>query len=274
VPFRGLVVGADARLTMDLFARLSSLDPTQRVAGPDRFVTRPLARDPARRDTWSFDFATIVPGRKLVTIEPLNVHKIFEIGPQGLVDARIELPALGEVEVSVTDAVTGAALANAGVSWRSANHPMTDDDVPQTAETKGDPPVARFLAPLGPIVVSCWPDDYGHADRDVEVLASLQKVTIAVRHELYVRIVFKQRQAIVPIDPGSMEFTLLDAAGKNHQVGWAKEYETGALKLIVDDPGDYTLRFPKLEGFRAIEDRPVRVEAGAIAEVEVELASG
>jgi hypothetical protein len=271
VPFRGLVVGADARLTMKLVARLSSLDPAQQVAGPDRFTTKPLLRDPARPDAWSFDFGTILPGKKLVTVEPLQVHQVFEVGPEGQIDARIDLPALGEIEVAVTDAVTGAALANAGVSWRSASHPMADDDVPQSAETAGDPPVARFLAPLGPIKVSCWPDSYSHAERDVEVLTSLQKVDLSVQHEQYVRVVFRQRSANVPIDPDTMEFALLDSAGKNHQVGWAKEYETGALKLIVDDPGDYTLRFPKVTGFREMADRVVRVEAGGTAEVEVEL---
>ena len=271
VPFRGVVVGADARLTMQLAARLSSLDPSQQVAGPGRFTTKPLTRDPARPDAWSFDFGTILPGRKVVTVLPLQVHHVFEVGAEGLTDARIDLPALGEVEVTVTDAVTGAALANAGVSWRSRNHPMADDDVPQSAETAGDPPVARLLAPLGPITVTCWPDSYSHADQEVEVLTSLQKVTIAVQHEQYVRVLFRQNSANVPIDPGSMEFALLDGAGKNHQIGWAKEYDTGALKLIVDQPGDYALRFPKLKGFRELSDQPVRVAAGGTTEVEVEL---
>lgn len=271
VPFRGVVVGADARLTMDLIGRLSSLDPAQRVPGPDRFVDKKLAHDATRPDTWSFDFGPVLPGRKLVTVMPLQVHQVFEVGPAGLEDARIVLPALGEVEVTVTDATTGAALASAGVSWRSAHHPMADDDAPQSAETRGDPPAARLLAPLGPITVTAWPDSYEHADQDVEVLASLTRVTIAVRHEQYVRVLFKQRSANVPIDPGTMEFALLDAAGKDHLVGWAKEYDTGALKLIVDEPGDYTLRFPKVQGFRAIADRPVRVEAGGTTQAEVEL---
>jgi hypothetical protein len=271
VPFRGVVASADPRLTMQLVARLSSLDPAERLTGPDRFVQRPAVRDPANGGEWSFDFGTIVPGRKLVTIEPLQVHQIFEVGAQGLTDARIALPTLGEVEVAVTDEQTGAAIASAGVSWRSASHPSADDDVPQSAATAGDPPVARFLAPLGRITVSCWPDTYSTGEKELEVLGSPQRVSIAVRREQYVRVLFRQGSAVVPIDPGSMEFALLDGGGKNHQIGWAKEGETGALKLIVDQAGDYTLRFPKLAGFRTPDERPVRVEYGGTTEVEVAL---
>ena len=269
VPLRGTVVfaAADAALAQDVMFRIERTDGDLRQGTPLRDS---FAVDRDRPGVIRFDF-TVPARRYVVTVLPMQVHRLFELGPQGLTDVVIEIPALVDVQVEVVDRATGLPLADGSVSWRTADHPVPDRNFPQRAAATTDAKLTRFRAPPGRIVVQAWPDGFSPSEVEVDVRPPLERITVAVAREQSVRIVLRDGTANVPIDPGVLDFDLLRADGTSAKTGWAKEVATGALALTTAEPGDFTLKAPSVAGFAAIPARTVHVEPGGTTEVVIEL---
>ena len=264
VALGGRIVGAAADLAA---ARAAWLLPAE--ARPGERGPTPPKRVELRQPAFHFD--GLRPGRYLVTIEPLQVHALFDVGPEGIADAVIELPTLADVEVEVVDGRTGEWIADGNVAWRTIDHPLPDRNYPERAQPDPTARVGRFRAPPGAIQIHAWPEGYDVGELDLDVRPGPNRATIKVEREQYVRLLLKEGSATVPADPGTMEFLLLRADGTAAQTGWAREPETGALNLAVAAPGDYLLKSPRLSGYAPIADRPVHVEYGGTTDVVIEL---
>jgi hypothetical protein len=254
VPFRGSITGPPESVALERRAMLVQQPP----------VIVPLAAG-------HFDFGQVAPGRYVVTIEPFLVHRAFDVGEAGLVDAVIELPALCEVEIEVVDARTGAAIGSPGVGWRTADHPLPELNTATSDFVVLSGSVSRFRAPPGRIVVQAWPEGYAYHSEELDVRPGVNRATLSLEREQYVRVLLQQGSSRVPINPAEHDFDVLREDGKSVKTGWSKEPDSGALKLAVAAPGDYVLRSPRIAGFAPIPDRAVHLEYGGIAEVVIEL---
>jgi hypothetical protein len=265
---RGTIVGAPSMIAELRFAWLIGETPPS-VPGSDAHVK--LAPDPKDPRSAPFDFGEVDVGRWVVTLDPIQLHKSLEVPAAGLENAVIELPPLCDVEIETVDGHTGEVLEDGGISWRTADHPFPERNTPVSVTPDKSRKVAHFLAPAVRILVDCWPNGYAYVQKELDVHQGRNRATISVEREQYVRVLLKDGDANVPIDPGRMEFDVVRADGSSAKVGWAKEMTTGALLVVVAEPGDFTLKSPPIAGFAALPDRSVHVEYGGTTDVVLQL---
>ncbi len=229
-----------------------------------------LALEPieGRSGVLAFDAGRVTPGTYRAIVSSLQWAQELVVPPEGSVDARVELPELGELLVHVVDADTGATLTEDRVTWSSSSAPSMNAWTLAHATADPETGLYRIVAPLGRAWVSADWDEHEDASRAIEVVPGERDVRLETRAlpSAWLRLV--DGAATVPL-PWEVRVDLepVDVDGAARR----RSGRAGLTRLVADRPGTYEVTIGALPGFRPIDPFLVTFERGVTPNLTLDL---
>ena len=204
------------------------------------------------------------PGSYRLTAVPLPHAMVVEVGAEGLVDARIEVPPPAKVVVRIFGE-SGDDEPTDSILWERPPLRMWGawTNSVYTVFRNAESDAFEFLAPLGRIWIQLDSDAHVTRTKRVDVIPGVNEVEISSGRGCGITVKLKDGETILPFDDDySVTLDALD--GNGWSTGWRSSF--GKRSYVLSAPGFYRVSVSDIEGYLPIPSREVRVEAGKLAE--------
>ena len=267
VPFRGTL-----HLAQPHGPSVSLL--VKRVGGPrlregDQSVVRHEELEAAGDGrTFAWDAGQVSPGRYLVRVDPLQVARFFDVGPDGETQARVDVGELTEVEVRVVERPSGETLLLDSIAWSRGTPREAGVWQLESVDRAATEETFHLVVPTGLLGLSAHSPLHGGGSKWVELGPGRHTLELEMRRLESLEVVFQDGETRVPWD-WSMRVRAERIGGDGEgRVGGERG---GVLTVVVPEPGPWRLAFSDIAGFEPIEPVEVVVRAGETERVQVAL---
>lgn len=262
-----------AEWSLDNFELTAELDGTIPDGGDGKYEVDRSRMEvvDGQEDTWAFEFRRIPTGDYHLELTsgryPTTVEYGIQVtlGPEGVADARLELPPPGMVVVRFVEAVTGATADITHLHWhlsRSFTSVSREDGADHF----------EFLAPIGEIHLGCFGDGYDSLDETVRINSGRNDFIFTLERDCPLVILLMDGETPVPFPSGhyfpSPEH--LDGEGKLLYTTVGSGGSSG-FKTGLSQPGRYVFELPEIPGFEPIPPQTITVARGEETEYVIPL---
>ncbi|MEO6708685.1 MAG: hypothetical protein ABI054_08985 [Planctomycetota bacterium] len=228
-----------------------------------------MTRDEDKPGVLSWKAPDAQPGRYEVELRELGFSVGLDVPPQGLLDARIEVPQPAWVEVRCLDDATGADLEAAEVGWHFAKPKGVSGWSDEDAEWNAELRCFRFRAPIGSVMISADCDKYESNSRSVKVAVGTNNFEFRLSKQCGLRPILRDDTTVIPWEFDE-KIKLVPAEGQKN-LRETRSLGGGVVTLYRLQPGLYTLKLPQIPGYLPVPDETVRLETGVVVEHVVQL---
>ena len=183
----------------------------------------------------------------------------------------VELPARASVLVEVVDELTGAPVDELRVFWLAIEKTPSMRWSSGSAEDLDQPGNYRFDAPVGRVRIYASSPDRRRFGREFDLVAGEQSLRLSLPPSQGVRVrVMHGAEVATPMDPSWQPFLERDSEVVENERELAPR-TGGEIRLMVDEPGTYTLVVPPLAGFAAVDPIELEIPLGEVIPFEVQV---
>jgi hypothetical protein len=230
------------------------------IGSDEMVVTAPGVR--------SWKAGPVQPGRYEAKLGELAFSTVFEVGPSGLTDARIEVPPPCEILVTCVDDDTGAEVTSEPVDWHCAIpegvHGWSSEDSTFDESLRR----WRIRAPIGRIRIETLASEYLDATTEIDAHAGTNEVELRLARLTGLTLVLRDGTTEIPWSD-SMEATLVPTEGQEQYE--STRWGNGSITFLRKAPGAYELRIATIPGYEPIAPIAVRLAKGVVGVQGIEL---
>lgn len=217
---------------------------------------------------WEAD--PVKTGTYSILVLPVGVGVNATVGPEGNLQANIELAPAVPVEVVTVLQGTEIAADPSFIRWTPTRGPGVLGAGAQSVQPEPGGGLFLFDAPLGGIVVSCSDLRFRPTSEQVTLTADGPNlITLELEPAHGITVLLFDGDTAVPWDLG-WHATLTAALGTDGTVVSRGRVGIG-YRILVSTPGNYALSIPPIDGFLPVAPIPVTIAEGEILDVEVGL---
>ncbi len=270
VPFAGTVFVPAGWFLDDFQLRIRPIDPGRNVAEETQHIPslEMAITEVSGGSLYEWQADLVEPGNFGLLVLPIGYGVNVNVPETGNIGAQISLPPPVPVEVHTVLAGTEEPASPLMIRWT----PMREQGVPGAGalSVTAEPGTNIFLfdAPIGGVILSCSDSAYRPASRQITLSESGPNVfTFELQPAHGVSLSLFDDQTPVPWDIGwHAHLTALE--GTTGQV--VTRGRIGIqYRILVSNPGWYTLTMPDIDGFLPIPPQPIEILEGEIIDHEV-----
>jgi len=217
---------------------------------------------------FAFDFGKVQTGHYALIYVKMDYALDLDLGPEGLIDVRFDIPPPVELRVHVTDASTGATAPITQLFW--SVQPDTGARGRTSESISIDADSQRFLlrTPACPIDLLPFGSGFTGGAAVVDATEGLE-VELEVHPEACALLTLVSQGE--PIDWQNPDFGAVVATegGKGRIAGLSSQ--KGSFWFSVSEPGTYEVQVPDLPGFEPHDPVEVDLVEGETIELDIEL---
>ncbi len=272
VPFAGTVF-VPSTWTLDEFQlRIRPIDPgTNANEETQHIPSLEMTATPVGGGTlYGWEADAVIAGNFGVLILPIGYGVNFSVGPEGNLGAALALPDAAPVEIVTLLAGTEDPATPSMIRWTPARDAGVPGAGALSAMPEGPANYFVFDAPVGSVILSCSDGAYRPASREIEVTLEGPNVfTLELEPAHGIHVLLFDESTSVPWDIG-WHANLTPVEGTTGQV--VTRGRIGIrYRILVSQPGWYTLTVPAIDGFLPVPPLEVEVLEGLISDVPVDL---
>ena len=238
-------------------------------AGPQFISLSPsqLTPDPRDPSVLRWNLGKVPPAIWQVHVLPFGTMTSFELGPDGLEHAVVEMPPLCDLEVTISDARDSTSLGDAPyVAVTSTNGELESE-----SELTWHPEKSRWVGRVPRGHVQVWAESPFHRKgvRTVRLQSGVNKLQLDLQPAEVVILRFQDGDAVVPIDRAP-SFVFVNEAGETSA---NRYYDRGEQRLLAypPGPGRFKLVVEAPEGYEAVPELQLEFASGQQLERTIQL---
>jgi hypothetical protein len=227
---------------------------------------RPVEGQP---EAHAFSWPAVPLGSYGLTVLPPGWVVKVDVGPQGLRNARIELPSPALVSVRVVDLDLGVEAPIQELQWVAVLPEGVSGGYSFGAQKNTTTGRHEFSAPIGEIEIRVADPLYLPVSKRVTVGLGRNDLTIEVEQASGVVLQVHEGNVAVPFDDSNVSIEQVGGDGRSN---WnSKEPGERGMKFAVTHPGRYRVEVRGLSGYKQTVPVVLDIEPGKFAEVVVQV---
>lgn len=218
-----------------------------------------LALKPGEGGTFAFE-QRLLPGRYEVTLLPAGrFHRVLDLDPGGLDDWKFTVAAPGTLNVRVTDA-EGEPAALERIWWDF----VATDGYPHGSGAANADGVYALRVPQTKIVLRSGDPNWNIEAREAQVGEETEVTLIATPADALLLVWEDESMNPLRLDPWWRPRLTPSPTG-----GVYMTRVPGGYRIALEEPGEYVLQLPPIDGFEPFPAQTIEVETGELFEVRV-----
>ena len=272
VPFGGTVFVPTEWLLDEFQLRIRPIDPGRNIAEETQHIPNlEMTATPIPGGTlYGWEADAVEPGNFGLLVLPIGYGINVHVDLVGNLEAEISLPAPVPVEVRTLVAGTAEPAFPNLIRWTPARDPGVPGAGALTVPPENNSNVFLFDAPLGAVIISSSDSGFRPASRQLQLTPdgpNTFEFELQPAHGL--SILLYDGETPVPWDIG-WHAHLTPMEGTQGQVVTRGRVGIN-YRILVSNPGWYTLTMPEIDGFLPVAPLQVEVIESTILDVDIPL---
>ena len=272
VPFGGTIFVPTEWLLDEFQLRIRPIDPGRNIAEETQHIPNlEMTATPIPGGTlYGWEADAVEPGNFGLLVLPIGYGINVHVDLAGNLDAEISLPAPVPVEVRTLVAGTAEPAYPNLIRWTPARDPGVPGAGALSVPPENNSNVFLFDAPLGAVIISSSDSGFRPASRQLQLTPdgpNIFEFELQPAHGL--SILLYDGETPVPWDIG-WHAHLTPMEGTQGQVVTRGRVGIN-YRILVSNPGWYTLTMPEIDGFQPVAPMQVEVIESTILDVDIPL---
>ncbi len=242
-------------------------------AGQERRVigAEDWERDPDDPQLARFALDEMVPGTYDLYVEPVAHRLLVELPIGGRSDLDIELPPAASGQVRVVDETTGQLLRPIEIYWMDGEVDGMMGNQLANLPWSPERECFSFDTVAGEVQIQVAQEGYFPQTRTHEMHPGENEIRIPMPRAHGMRVTLYDGDAQYSSDPSQSFWWQIEFDYDGPRQRAAGSSTLSERTMVFERPGEYRVRFPKIDGFEAIEAMTIDVPYGEMVEVRVPL---
>lgn len=269
-PFKGSLI-LPSEWELETFRLVLSLEDVSlgHVKDYKAFEANEMDRSEKAMDTYFWDAGFVQPGLYKARVHPLDYVTTINVGPEGNVNAVVDVPPPAQVSMQIVEASTGAIADIDQIYWHIGKPHQVGSYRSETVKINPDTNCFDFKAPSCDILVQVrgseyrFPKPFGYP---LTIVPGSNTLTVEIEKSCGFILVFKDGDKILPHD----EDWEIKPYPEKGMLSYGRSPHPDGRRFTVK-PGTYMFKIPNIPGYKPVEDQTVHVRANEFLRHEIQL---